>query len=134
LVFGFVRRKWLSLTPEELIRQSLLHYLISDRGFSKKRIAVEKEIPFFDSYKRFDILYYNTQAAPVLMVECKSHKHKITQKVLDQIAIYNQIMKVPFLLVCNGIQTVCLKFDKDKSDYISLAYVPDSEELHSYII
>ena len=98
-IFDIVRKKWLILTPEETVRQSLMQYLIHDLGYSPKRLAVEKQIPFFDSYKRFDILYFNSQSKAVLLVECKSFKQQITQKVLDQISVYNQHLKVP-LFTC----------------------------------
>jgi hypothetical protein len=41
-VFDLVRKKWVPLTPEEWVRQHVLHYLIFDKEYPRSLIAVER--------------------------------------------------------------------------------------------
>ncbi len=55
---------------------------------------------------RADILVYNTQGKPTLLVECKSSLIDIcTKNILPQMLRYNQILKASQLVITNGIKT-----------------------------
>ena len=110
-IFCDWRRKFVRLTPEEWVRQNLVQHLLA-LGFPMGLIAVEQPITLNELKKRCDIVVYNRQAAPCVIVECKAPQVAITQKVFDQIAIYNIKLNVDYLIVSNGLQHFCCKVDQ----------------------
>jgi len=66
---------------------------------------------------RCDILVFNTRHQPMLIVECKSVKINLSQKVFDQVARYNMKLKVPLLMVTNGIQHIFARIDFKENSY-----------------
>ncbi len=119
-----IRKKFLVLQPEELVRQLVLQYLMDDRGFNKNFIRTEMGLRVNELYKRTDILIYDKDYSPFLLVECKSAKVKISQDTFDQIARYNLPLQVPYLLVTNGIHSYCCEMDYEKSNYHFLEEIP----------
>ncbi|GJM31363.1 MAG: restriction endonuclease subunit R [Saprospiraceae bacterium] len=113
------------LQPEELVRQLVVQYLLSEKGFNQNRIALERGLTVNGLAKRCDILIYNQAMNPFLLVECKAPSVKITQEVFRQIAIYNLPLNVPFLLVTNGVDTYCCEMDYDQRTFKFLAAIPD---------
>jgi hypothetical protein len=123
-VFDPVRRRWFRLTPEEWVRQHVLHYLISEKGYPAALLAVEKTIAVNKLRKRCDVVAYNAQAQPLLLVECKAPDVPITQAAFDQIARYNLTLGVHLLLVTNGLTHYCCRMNHDAQQYVFLAELP----------
>jgi len=123
-IFDIIRKKYLVLQPEELVRQLLIHYLI-EKGYPKEKIQVEKGLNINGLYRRFDIIVYSQDFEPYLLVECKSHTVSIDQTTFDQIANYNLAVRAPYLMVCNGVQTYCCKLDYKSKSFEHLTYIPD---------
>jgi len=123
LIFDPIRRKWLVLQPEELVRQLLVQYLL-DLGYNKNRIAIEKSLIVNDFEKRFDALIYDDQTLPFMLVECKAPHVDITDRTFEQIAQYNLPLRVNYLLVTNGIKTYCCKMNYEEQAYTFLAEIP----------
>ena len=118
------RKKYVMLTPEEWVRQNCLHYLRDDKKYPISLLAVEKGIRVNGKNLRYDIVAYNKNASPVLLVECKAPEVKIDQSTFDQIASYNLELKVPYLMVTNGLQHFCCVSDFEKKKYNFLKEVP----------
>lgn len=118
------RKKYIVLTPEEWVRQNCLHYLRDTKKYPISLLAVEKGIKINNQNLRYDIVAYNKQATPILLVECKAPGVKIDQSTFDQIAVYNLELKVPFLLVTNGIDHYCCVADFENRKYNFLKEVP----------
>ena len=112
--WDILRRRWLLLTPEEWVRQLLIHYFIEDLKYPKGRISIEKEIIYGSLAKRYDIVVYDESLNPWLLVECKSHEVPINEKVLHQLLIYHQQLQAPFWLLSNGNDTYCVQLDAGK--------------------
>lgn len=110
LIYDAFRRKWLVLTPEEWVRQHAAMYLI-ELGYPKGLLALEKSLLLNGMQRRADILVYDRTGAPFLLVECKSTDIKISQQTVDQAARYNLTLKVPYILITNGLNHYCLKLD-----------------------
>ena len=110
-LFCPIRKKYLVLQPEELVRQLLLIYLTKEKGYPKSKIAVEKGLKINELERRFDVLIYDKNTHPFLLVECKAPEVKITQNTFEQISQYNLSLQVPFLLVTNGITNYFCKMD-----------------------
>jgi hypothetical protein len=106
-IWDFMRKKWILLQPEELVRQHVVHLLVFEYGFSKNLIAVEKEFIINQKRKRFDVVIYDKNSKPYILIECKAFTVEITQDVFDQIAMYNLSIQAPFLLTTNGIKSYC---------------------------
>ena len=97
-----IRKKWLVLTPEEKVRQFILNRLINEQGYPQKYISVEKTLKVNELSKRYDIVVFNQQLQPKILIECKAEYIELKEKTLQQIATYNLKLQVPFLLVTNG--------------------------------
>jgi len=124
LVWDIVRKKWVVLTPEEMVRQATIHYLHYHQSYPLQWMAVEKQILLHGLKKRFDLLIYDRQAKPWLMVECKAPTVAIDGSVFDQIARYNLQYKVPYLIVTNGDQFFCAKIDHEYQTIDWLSELP----------
>ena len=81
------------MTPEELVRQLMIHYLTEKLNYPKSKIQVEKSIKVNNMEKRFDILVYNTDIKPFMIIECKSYKIPIQQNQSNQVSLYNSEIK-----------------------------------------
>jgi type I site-specific restriction endonuclease len=124
-IFDPVRKKMVKLDPEEWVRQNLIQFLNKDKNYPISLMAVEKGLTVNKLSKRFDILCYNNDSKPLLLVECKAPNIKISQAAFDQISIYNLQFKVPFLLVSNGLEHYCCQLDYEKNSYSFLSEIPD---------
>ena len=107
-IFDEVRKKWMVLTPEEWVRQNFLQYLIQVKKYPASLIAVEKEIAVADTRNRFDIVVYNKDHQPYMIVECKEMGVVLDKKTLDQVLRYNMNLKVSYLIITNG--SYCFAF------------------------
>lgn len=129
-IFDEIRKKWLVLTPEEWVRQHFAQYMIAHLGFPASLLQLEKEIMLHQQKKRVDMLFANHQGQPILLVECKAPEIKITQETFDQITRYNITLKVPYLVVTNGLNHYCALFDKASGNYQYLPEIPHFQDLH----
>lgn len=128
-IFDEIRKKYLVLTPEEWVRQNVLKFLTEDKNYPQGLIAIEKGLTLNGLKKRTDILIYNREGIPVLMVECKAPSIKINQAAFDQIGRYNINFKLPYLFVTNGLQHFVAKVDFKEKQFEFLTEVPNYENL-----
>lgn len=123
-LFDPIRKKWLVLLPEELVRQLMLCYLIQTKQYNKNRIRVEMGLQVNTLQKRCDILIYDQEMSPFLLVECKAPTVPIDQTTFRQIANYNLPLKVPYLLVTNGLVTYCCRMNYELGDFEFVKVIP----------
>lgn len=107
-IFCEWRHRWVRLTPEEWVRQQLLHQMVEQLGYPASLIAVEVAISVGEVKKRCDAVVYDTAMRPQVLIECKAETVPLTQKTLDQALIYNRKLNVPYLILHNGPQTICV--------------------------
>jgi len=112
--FDPVRRDYFIVQPEELVRQSWIHYLNQEHKIQFKSLAVEKQITVGTLKKRFDLVYYLKGQALVLF-EFKSFNVNINSDTCFQIASYNTDLKVPYLVISNGINHFAYKIEFENS-------------------
>ena len=105
-IFCEWRHRWVRLTPEEWVRQQLLHRMVNEGAYPASLIAVEQAITVGDVRKRCDAVVYDSAMQPLVLIECKAETVSLTQKTLDQAITYNRKLNVPYLLLCNGAQTI----------------------------
>lgn len=128
-IFDRLRRRFVTLTPEEWVRQHFVNYLIREKGYSEMLIANEIQIDLNRQKKRCDSVVHNNEGQPIIIVEYKSPDVKITQEVFDQIANYNIVLKVRYLIVSNGMQHYCCLIDYNKQTFCYLPEIPHYNEL-----
>ena len=105
-IFCEFRHRWVCLTPEEWVRQQLLHHMVEQLDYPASLIAVEQAISVGETKKRCDAVVYDRQMLPLMLIECKAETVPLTQKTLDQALTYNRKLNVPHLLLYNGIQAI----------------------------
>jgi hypothetical protein len=120
-----IRKKFVVSTPEELVRQLLIQYFVRNTSFSKNYIKVEKSITLNGMKRRYDLVIYDRNLHPYLLVECKAPEVRLSQESFDQIFRYNLIMRAPYLLVTNGIRSICAAMGTGKEDYVLLDHIPE---------
>lgn len=123
-IFDEIRKKFLVLTPEEWVRQNFIRYLVELKSFPASLMAVETGLQLNGNQFRADLLVYNKQGKPWMIVEFKAPEVKITQKTFDQIARYNLTFEVPFLIVSNGLEHYCCRVDFEAKNYQFFREVP----------
>ena len=104
-IFDTIRKVWLSLTEEEWVRQNFIQFLVQEMKYPISLIALEKEIQLGELKKRFDILIYDKNHQPWMLVECKGPGIKLEDPVLQQVLRYNISVPVSFLIITNGHYT-----------------------------
>lgn len=105
-IFDSIRKIWLLLTQEEWVRQNFVNYLIKELKYPSTVIALEKEISLNDLKKRFDILVYNSDHKPWMLIECKESKVNLSDEVLQQVLRYNMSVPVEYIVITNGPATI----------------------------
>jgi hypothetical protein len=114
-VWDVVRKKWVALTPEEWVRQHLIHFLRDHRGWSDSLMAVEKSVKYNGLNRRPDLVVYTPDTRPLLLAECKAPEVSINQAVLDQAVLYHRALGVSYVLVTNGLHTSCCFINQEVS-------------------
>lgn len=114
-IYDEIRKKWLICTPEEWVRQNIIWYLIEEKQYPKQLIAVEKLIQYNQLKKRFDIVIYNRDWEPWMLVECKSPHVPIDQNVLFQTLTYHAVLHCKYWLMSNGQRTFCATLSADQN-------------------
>ncbi|MEO6844566.1 MAG: type I restriction enzyme HsdR N-terminal domain-containing protein [Ginsengibacter sp.] len=124
-IFDAVRKKWIVLSPEEWVRQNMLQYLLVTKKYPGSLIAVEKEIKLGELRKRCDMVIYNRQSQPWMIIECKEMKVNLSQKTIAQILRYHITLQSNFLIITNG--SYSCGFEKKEGKFIEIDRFPEFE-------
>ena len=118
-----IKKQWMMLTPEEWVRQNFLQYLIQVKKYPSSLIAVEKEIQLGELAKRFDIVVYDQNTKPWMIIECKEMEVALNKQVLNQALRYNITLNVPYIVITNGMH--CFGFSGKKGILEELSELPN---------
>ena len=129
MIFDFLRRKYVALTPEEWVRQHFTHFLVSQKGYPKTLLVNEAQLQIGDKHLRCDTVLYNKEMQPLMIVEYKAPQIQLQQKTFDQIAAYNLLLHADFLVVSNGLQHYCCQMVYEQRTYRFLTEIPDYSTL-----
>ncbi len=131
-IFDPLRGKWVTLTPEERVRQLFIHWLMESRGYRKHRMASEMTITLNGMSRRCDAVVFDPAGRrPVAIIEFKAPSVKITADVFAQAARYNIVLETPVLIVSNGINHYCAVIPPSGPPQF-LESIPDYETLLAY--
>lgn len=111
LIFDRFRKRYVILTPEEWVRQNFLNFLVKTLEYPASLIGIEKEIYLGELKKRCDIVVYNRDTQPWMIVECKEMNVPLTQLTLEQIIRYHMVLPAAYLVITNGVNTYCCQHD-----------------------
>ena len=128
-IFDSIRKKFVSLTPEEYVRQHFTNWLINYLHYPIGLIANEVKISLNSTIKRCDTIVYSNTGDPMMIIEYKAPHISINQNVFDQIVRYNMVLKTKYLVVSNGMQHYCCIIDYDNNSYQFIPHIPTYEEL-----
>ena len=128
-IFDSLRKKFVRLTPEEWVRQNFVQFLITEKKYSVSLIAVEAGVKVNNNPQRADLVIYNRSGNPLLVAEFKAPEVKINQQTFDQIVRYNMQLRVPFLIVSNGLQHFCCQINYADNSYVFLPEIPEFAEI-----
>lgn len=128
-IFDILRRKYVALTPEEYVRQHFVNYLISHLGYPLSLMANEVELSVGNKRMRCDTVFYDKALRPRMIVEYKAPSVAITPDVFNQIAVYNTLLHVDYLVVSNGIEHYCRRIDYTTGQALPLDHIPTYDML-----
>lgn len=128
-IFDIARKKFVALTPEEWVRQHILHHLHQAKSVPLSLIGVEVSLKLNSLVKRADLVVYARTGKPLMLIECKAPGVSVSQLVFDQAARYDMIFHVNFMLITNGLSHYCCRFNHDEHSYSFLPDIPSYEEM-----
>ena len=105
-IFDVLRRRFVALTPEEWVRQHFVHFLIERKGYPPTLLQNEVEL------------------TSRMIIEYKAPEIEITPSVFNQIAAYNFLLHVDYLIVSNGLRHFCCRMDYEHNSYAFLSEIP----------
>ena len=126
-----LRKKHVAMTPEEKVRQWFIGRLAEDIKVPLYMMMSEAGFKLGDKQFRADILVYDRQARPVVVVECKRPEVELTKEVLEQAVRYNMMLNVRYIIITNGLRTlICRREEKGGNiQYAPAASLPVYSEM-----
>ena len=121
-IYDSLRKKYLILTPEEWVRQHIVHYFLREHDYPRSLCKLEGGIQINKLPKRVDVLFYDRKGEPFMLIECKAPSIKLTDKVFEQAAIYNLKVKAKYIFLTNGKQH--LIFSYQNNGYKNIIEIP----------
>ena len=128
-VYDDLRRKFVRLTPEEWVRQHFVRYLIDDLGYPQLLMQNEVALRLGETVKRCDTLLYDKALRPQMILEYKAPHVTLTESVLQQIVRYNYVLRVPYLVLSNGLEHLLCRIDYEQMTYAFLSEFPPYDRL-----
>ena len=123
-IFDVLRKKYVFLTPEEWVRQHFIHFLINKYRYPKALMKAEGGLKYNNMSNRTDLVIYDRQGKPFIVVECKDTMVQLTQATFEQAARYNYVLKAPYLIVVNGLSYHCCYIDHAQQTFQFLEDIP----------
>ena len=130
MIYDFLRRRKVTATPEEIVRQRFCHYMTEQLGYPAALMANEVTLNVGGVARRADsVLYRQEDATPRMVVEYKAPTVALTDKVVQQIQSYNTILKADYLVITNGRQLIVVEMDYEKNTARFLNAMPEYKDL-----
>jgi hypothetical protein len=124
LILDTIRKKYLVLTPEEWVRQHFVNYLIQTLQYPRALIRIEGGLQFNKLQKRSDIVVFDREGKPWMVIECKAPALAMSQQTLRQASVYNHSLKAKYLVITNGLQHLCYTTDWQANTTAPLQHMP----------
>ena len=104
-LFNPILKKRYKNLPEERVRLKWVEYLLHEAGWKKSRIAFESPVSIRSESKRgrTDLLLYDDDMNPKILIECKAESVPLNMAVAEQAARYNISIGAPVIILTNGL-------------------------------
>jgi hypothetical protein len=116
-VFDPCRLLWVYLSPEEWVRQHVIHYLTHYKKYASSQIHVEELVLVNKQHQRADIVVYGKGGRAHLLIECKAPHIQLSDETLWQVNTYNRILNATYMAITNGLTTAVFK-QEDCMQYV----------------
>ena len=128
-IWDSLRKKNVSLTPEERVRQWFISYLHTELKVPLHLMMSEVAFSFGDKRYRADIIIYDRKAAPLAVVECKRPEVRIDREVAQQVIRYNMSLNIRYIFITNGKTSFVFARSADSSVFTPLTAAPSYDEM-----
>ncbi|MBI9033732.1 MAG: type I restriction enzyme HsdR N-terminal domain-containing protein [Bacteroidales bacterium] len=129
-IYDIIRRRYYVLTPEEWVRQHIVHYFIHEKKVPKSLISVERSLRVNGLLKRTDVVIYaRGTAKPLMIIECKAPQIKVSENVFHQAVRYNMTLNASYLYMTNGLDHYCCKVDYQTNKLIFIKDIPEFDAM-----
>jgi hypothetical protein len=142
--FDELRGLYVTATPEEQVRQGVLHKMVYTLDYPKTLIVIEKELKELPHlahtappHRRIDILCYGKNIHPehtlypLLLIECKAHAIDTAAK--EQLIGYNSHVGAYFIALAAPSEVQFGYLDKKTARLVFHAGLPSYQELLAWI-
>ena len=124
-IFDQVRKKFVRLTDEEWVRQHMIQFMIREQKVPASLIKVESGLKYEKLKKRTDIMVYDREGNPFLIIECKSPLVKMDDHVLCQAGVYGKSLQAIYIGITNGLQHFFWEIDYQRGETNILNHFPE---------
>ena len=116
MVLDILRRKYVRLTPEEMVRQCFVNFLVEYKGYPTALIGNEVQLIVGEKKLRCDSVLYDRDMQPRMIMEYKAPS-------------YNTQLNVKYLMMSNGTQHVCLRYNDESGRWEFMPEIPNYKDL-----
>lgn len=127
-IFDVIRKKYIVLTPEEWVRQHFINYLLTEFNYPRSLLKVEGGLTYNQLSKRSDIVVFDRNGNPWMIVECKAPNLNLSPDTLHQAAVYNSSLRAKYLTVTNGLVHLCAAINWNENKTSLLDKLPQYKE------
>lgn len=126
-----IRKRLISITPEEEVRQSLINFLITEKGYPIENIQIEVPMSYFEkgAKGRADILIFDNDENVLCLIECKEPREYLTDNVLEQVERYDKYVKAETTCIAIGSEIHFFAFMENEDKIIKLSEFPSFKTL-----
>ncbi len=132
-IFDPIRQKYVRLTPEEIVRQNTIKYLMKRLGVPQNKIIVERGLATLGvkgSKKRIDIGILDDDGIIIAVVECKASILGVGEAAFLQAQDYLRELNTRYFFVTDG--NIMEAYYWDTLQYIRLKEMPKYNRLYYY--
>lgn len=106
-----LRKKEVALTPEEKVRQWFIDYMNRLCGVPMALMNSEVSLQYGAKPFRADIVVFDRDGHPIMVVECKREDVEIDSEVVRQALRYHAVLNIDYVVLTNGRTTYAYKRD-----------------------
>lgn len=128
-IYDLLRKKYVTLTPEEYVRQHFVNWMINHLYYPASILANEVSIELNDTHRRCDTVVFSPGQSPLMIIEYKAPSVTVSQQTFDQIVRYNMVLKARYLVVSNGFRHYCCAIDYTTGRYNFIPKVPEYPDI-----
>ena len=126
-IYDPLRKKYVAATPEEKVRQWFISELLRTFGVPAHLMMSEAGLKWGVKRYRADILVYDRNGQPLLVVECKRPDVPLTDAVARQAMRYDAVLSVAWIVLTNGGTT--LVFRRTAGTFVPYQSIPQFDTM-----